>query len=261
MHGAHNTFVVLDERPPRLAAYAGLARRVCARGDGGFAADGLLVVLDPPRGTTAAAAMRVINADGSEAEMCGNGVRCVARYLAERGAPDRFTLATAAGPMGVEIVSRAPEFLVRVAMAVPQFPDAGGRIVRAAGGDWEVQRVDVGNPHAVIFVDDPARIDLERLGRDIGADALFPEGVNVHVVRRVDAHTLQVRHYERGVGLTQACGTGAVASAAAAVRGGTVAYPVSVQVPGGVLLIDVTPDGSTTMTGPAEDVLEREIAL
>ena len=262
MHGTHNVFFVLDERPPRLGAYAELARRLCAGEGTALEADGLLVIEAPPAGDAASlATMRVVNADGSEPEMCGNGVRCVARYLAENGAGDRFTLATKAGPIGIEIVGRAQEFLVRVDMGEPHFLDDGARSIEAAGGIWNVHRVSLGNPHAVIFVDDVAAPDLERLGRELGTHELFPQGVNAHVARRVDGSTLDVRHYERGVGLTQACGTGAGAAAAAAVREGLVTAPVEVRVPGGRLAIEWTPGRNAFMTGPAESIDEREIAL
>jgi diaminopimelate epimerase len=257
MHGIGNDYVYVNGFAETVADPAQLARKISDRhlGVGG---DGLILILPSDK---ADVRMRMFNADGSEAEMCGNGVRCVARYLAERGAGERFAIATAAGLIDIEIVSRRPAFLVRVDMGVPRFLDAAARSLEAAGRSWDVHRVSTGNPHAVIFVDDVEAVDLERLGRELGAHELFPEGVNVHVARRVDARTLQVRHYERGVGLTQACGTGAVASAAAARRAGLVAAPLTVRVPGGTLEIDWTPAGTATMTGPAEHVLEREIGL
>jgi len=261
MHGTHNGFVLLDERPPRARDYAALARRLCAADAGGFAVDGLLVVGDAAE-PSAAASMRVFNADGSEAEMCGNGVRCVARFLFEGGAGQRFAIATAAGLIGVEVVAGTPEFRARIAMGVPEFPDAGVLHLEAAGSEWDLHRVTTGNPHAVAFVAGVDAIDLESLGAELNARREhFPEGTNVHVAQRIDGHTLRVRHFERGVGLTQACGTGAVACAAAALRAGLVTAPVLVQVPGGTLTIDWTGDGVATMTGPAEHVLEREIAL
>jgi diaminopimelate epimerase len=260
MHGTHNAFVVVDERQPRFGSYVRLARRVCASDY--LSADGLLVIGSPPDGDASAlASMRVINADGSEAEMCGNGVRCVARYLAERGAGEQFSIATAAGPIGIEILSRAPEFLVRVDMGVPEFLDEGTQRVEVAGRSWDLHRVSMGNPHAVIFVADVDAVDVGRLGRELARHPLFPEGVNVHVVRRLDAHTLQARHYERGVGLTQACGTGAVAAVAAALREGIAETPVEVRVPGGKLVVEWSPGHSAKMTGPAENILEREIVL
>jgi diaminopimelate epimerase len=154
-----------------------------------------------------------------------------------------------------------PEFSVRVDMGAPRFLDAGPVEASVAGREWAVHRVDTGNPHAVVFVDDPGAIDLETLGRAFQTEPRFPEGVNLHVAASVDAHTLCVRHFERGVGLTQACGTGAVASAAAAVRAGLVEAPVDVRVPGGSLRIEWTPQGSALMTGPAENVFERELTL
>ena len=252
MHGAENVFVLIDERPPRFEGYAELARALCAKDGPVGGADGILAVLTVPG---FAAEMRIFNADGSEAEMCGNGVRCVARYLAERGAGDTFAISTPAGPIGVRVVTRQPEFEVCVDIGLVTFPSGlREERVRTPGGARAFYRVSVGNPHAVFFVDDVDAIDLEGLG------ALLPD-TNVHVARILNDRTLQVRHFERGVGLTRACGTGAVACAAAAtvVRG--VRSPVAVNVPGGTLTVDWHPGQTARLTGPAETLYERTLTL
>ena len=232
MHGTGNVFVLVDERPPRFERYDALARRLCASDGPMDGADGILVVRDA-RGS--AAEMRIYNADGSEAEMCGNGVRCVARYLSERGARDAFTIATLAGPIAARIVSHEP-FEATVDIGAVRFPSgAEEESFEALGITWRFYDVSLGNPHAVLFVDDVEAIDLPALGIAVQMLPRFGAGTNLHLASLRDARTLRVRHYERGVGLTQACGTGAVACAAAAIVARGVASPVTVEVPGGVL--------------------------
>jgi diaminopimelate epimerase len=257
MHGSENTFVLIDERPAALEDYGLLARRLCAHDGELGGADGLLVIRDAPG---FAAEMLIFNADGSQAEMCGNGARCAARYLAERGAGDRFRISTLAGPIEASILSREP-FEVCVDMGPVRFPnDARAETATAAGSTWEFYDVSVGNPHAVIFVDDVNAVDVTTLGVTLNWLERFPDGTNVHVVDVVDDATLRVRHYERGVGLTQACGTGAVACAAVAMRVRGASSPVTVIVPGGRLRVDWQPGESARLTGPAETILERTLA-
>jgi len=251
MHGAENVFALVDERPPHFETYAELARTLCAKDGPIGGADGLLAVLTSPG---YAAEMRIFNADGSEAEMCGNGVRCVARYLAERGAGRSFSVSTLAGPIAVTVTSSGATFEARVDMGLVTFPNALREERLPFDGAGAFYSVSVGNPHAVFFVDDVDAIDLEALG------ALLP-GTNVHVARAVNDRTLRVRHFERGVGLTRACGTGAVACAAAAtvVRGAR--SPVEVDVPGGTLTVDWQPGQTARLTGPAETLYERTLNL
>lgn len=261
MHGTHNDFIVIDERAPQLSDYAGLARRLCDRA-GEIGADGLLVLTAPPAGSDALATMRIFNADGSEAEMCGNGIRCVARYLAERGAGDRFTIATLAGPIKVEILAHAPEFEVRADIGLPAFPQGGlAETIEADGATWTYRSVSLGNPHIVIFVDDVAAVDVARTGAVLATHRRFPDGTNVHFAQTHGRAELIVRHYERGVGITQSCGTGAVACAVAAILAGTADSPVTVRVPGGRLRVAWTKGTSATMSGPAETVFERTIEV
>jgi len=255
MHGAENAFVVIDERPPAFADYPELAKRVCAPDSEFGGADGLLVVSDAPG---AAAEMRVFNADGSIAEMCGNGVRCVARYLYEHGAGETFTIATLAGPIGAEIVATEP-FAVRVDIGPVSFPNGeDAKTLAIDGTTWTYYDVSLGNPHAVTFVDDVDAIDLETLGPAFGR--AFEHGTNLHVAEIVDRSTLRVRHFERGVGITQACGTGAVASAAAAILAHGVISPVTLHVPGGTLIAQWAPGTNARLTGPAQTLFERPLA-
>jgi len=257
MNGTQNDFVVLDERPPRYGDYGRLAREICDRNEG-LGADGLLVVLETDAGD---AAMRIYNADGSEAEMCGNGVRCVARYLAERGFGDTFTIATRAGAIETEILSRQRgEYWVRVNMGVPQFPAAAAEErVTVFDRAWTYIAVSMGNPHIVVPVIDVQSIDVEHLGRALATHPQFPNGTNVHFVEQTGRSTLNVRHYERGVGITKACGTGVVASAAAFIQRGALRGPAIVVVPGGLLAVRWEPGGPAFLDGPAVIEYERTI--
>lgn len=241
LHGAFNDFVVLDQRPPTIEDLPAFARSVCDR-RGGVGADGLIVLL---HSETADARMRVINADGSEAEMCGNGMRCAIRYLSERGEGDRFTIETLAGPIGAEVLEKGETYRIRLHLGVPQVQNRALPFERAA-------YVLMGNPHVVIFERALDAIDLAAAGRRM------PD-VNVHVAVPVDRHRIDVRHYERGVGFTYACGTGSVACAAAAIAAGLAESPVDVHVPGGVLRAEWDGKGDAYLTGPAVRVFEAQV--
>lgn len=257
MQATGNSFVLLDERPARAQAHPDLARHLCDR-ETGFGVDGLLVVGADSR---ADASMRIFNADGSEAETCGNGLRCVARYLSDRDGRGQYTFATVTRPVTASVRRKHP-FEAAIGMGHVAFPD-GGRLatIEAAGATWSYVSVSVGNPHVVVFVRDVEAIDLERIGAAIARDARFPEGANVHVASEAGPNRLRVRHYERGVGLTQSCGSGAVACASAFVRAGRARAPIEVEVPGGLLRVEQQPDGEWILIGPAEPVAERTIAL
>src|ERR1700682_3181184 len=236
MHGTRNDFIVVGEAASGGLPDPDLARRLCDR-ERGLGADGLLVVGRSPAGIDAFATMRIFNSDGSEAEMCGNGMRCVARYLVERGAPNAFTVATLAGPIGVGVLSRAPEYRMRVDVGTPDGEIGGAeRTLESAGVIWKYRAVSLGNPHVVIFVDDVAAVDVERVGAALATHRDFPQGTNVHFVQTLDPHRVRVRHYERGVGVTQSCGTGSVAAAVAGIDAALVRSPVTLEVPGGTLV-------------------------
>ncbi len=268
MHGTNNEFILVEELPPLAGRYSELARRLCDRRDG-LGADGLLVVGAPPTCGYINATMRIFNADGSEAEMCGNGIRCVARFLNERTlrrtggrAADRYVIGTAAGPIRVEILAREPEYRVRVDIGKPVVDArAAEATIDAAGRTWRYRSISLGNPHIVVPVDDLAQLDVARIGAELAAHARFPNGTNVHFSERLDRRRIRVRHYERGVGITQSCGTGAVASAVAAIVAGDVDSPVTVELPGGTLVVEWHEGTSATLIGPAERVFERTISL
>lgn len=254
MNGTKNEFVVVDERGGERSGYPELARALCDPASG-FAADGLLIVLPSQHGD---ARMRMFNPDGSEAEMCGNGVRCVARYLVESGGPEHATIETLAGPIVTDVVGRDP-FLVRAAMGIPAVGEM--RELEIDGRTLEYVPVSIGNPHVVIFTDDVMRVDLAFLGPRIETHPAFPNGTNVHFCVVEDRTTLRARHWERGAGATLACGTGATACAAAAIARGIAVSPVDVWVPGGKLTIEWDGLGQAYMIGEVEREFERTVAL
>ena len=245
MHGTLNDFLVIDERVRRTGDLFQFARHLCDR-RAGIGADGLLAI-EPS--TRADIKMRIVNADGSEAETCGNGLRCVARYLNERGEGDAFSVETLAGVNEVRIIAREPEYRVRVSMGVP--------ILERRPLPFEnAVFVSLGNPHVVIFTEVPDAFDLQAAATQLAAWPGFERGANVHVAASQDRGALLVRHWERGVGLTQACGSGAVACAFAAHLRGLVTTPVEVYVPGGRLFVEWDARGVAFLSGPAERVFE-----
>ena len=292
--GLGNDFLVVDLRPGKPAAEVpaaadpGVVRALCDR-HFGVGGDGVLAILPPVHGD---ARMRVINADGSEAEMCGNGIRCVAKLLYERDPSLRrpvLRIDTGAGLLECRIDARDGQAetvaveMGRPQLDPPQIPVAapgGKRLVRSPlrAGDrqFAFTAVSMGNPHAVIFIDDPAA-DLHALaeayGRGIEHDSLFPRRTNVEFARvwQGPAGTeIDLVVWERGCGVTLACGTGACATVVAACLEGRAApdQEIPVHLPGGTLFIRVAsqpaPEGSpsysgVSMRGPARIVFEAEI--
>jgi diaminopimelate epimerase len=249
MHGAQNDFIILDARTQSVDDLQSFARAACDRHTG-IGADGVLVVGDSAR---APVSMRVINSDGSEAEMCGNGVRCVARYLDERGEGGEFDIDTLGGVVRTRVIERGDVYRVRVDVGAPVFESRNLTDPNSA-------IVVVGNRHLVLFRDSIDALDMKALGEAANdGDPRFPEGINVHLVQVVNSHTLRVRHYERGAGLTMACGTGSVACAVAAMQNGDVSNPVQVLVPGGELTVEWDGSGRAFMTGPAVHVFDTTL--
>jgi diaminopimelate epimerase len=236
------------------------ARRICDRRRG-VGADGVVTLL-PARTPGAALEMHIYNPDGSVAEMCGNAVRCLARHLAEtRGLDGRIRIDTGAGPKECTL-HRGPGGAIE-AVSVEMGPARfeGEQDFRAGGEALRAVRVSMGNPHAVIFDPAPSRERAAALGPTI--EQAVPGGVNVGFARP-SAGAIDLVVWERGAGLTDACGTGACAAAVAAVRRGDVraGAPVEVRLPGGALTITVSEDLSrVTMRGPAERVFDGEAIL
>ncbi len=267
MNGAGNDFVMLDNRAGQVLLDGSLIARLCDR-HRGVGADGVLVA-EPAERADTDFRMRYYNADGGEAEMCGNGARCFARFAGRLvGTPvNRIAFETAAGVIRAEFASGE---MVQIDMGSPR----DGRPVETlavAGETLNVHFLNTGVPHAVVFVDDVENTDVIRLGAALRYHARFaPRGTNANFAQIVAPGRIVVRTYERGVeGETLACGTGTVASALtyAAIHP-EVASPVTVRVRGGDDLrvgftrgADGLPTGRATLTGPADFVFSGEIAL
>ena len=250
MHGLGNDFVVLDARARALPALTRQVARALADRHGGIGCDQLVLLLPSDRGDFA---MRIFNADGGEVQACGNATRAVALF---HGAPARIETA------GGMLEARPCTDGIAVDMGEPRFewdaiPLSYPIDTLAMPVGWEeLERpvaVNVGNPHAVFFVAESDAVQLDRLGPLIESDPIFPERVNVNVATVEDRATIRLRVWERGVGLTRACGTGACATAVAAMRKGLTAREVRVFMPGGELRIGWGEDNRITMTGPAEE--------
>lgn len=248
MHGLGNDFVVLDARAEPLPPMTAKVARALADRRTGIGCD-QLVLLEPD--AEHAFRMRIFNSDGGEVEACGNASRAVALL---HGAP--VTIATGGGPITLE----PTEGGARVDMGAPRFdwdaiPLAYPMDTATMPVGWEMlegpMAVNVGNPHVIFFVPDADAVPLESLGPVIEHDPLFPERVNVNVASLAGPDHLRLRVWERGAGLTRACGTGACATAVAAIRRGLVNSPVRVTLPGGDLVIAWEQGGTILMSGPA----------
>jgi diaminopimelate epimerase len=269
-HGLGNDFVILDRRQDGQDIDSATAQQLCDRRRG-IGADGVLVLLPSE---SAAARMTVHNADGSIAEMCGNGIRCAAKYLVDRSdrRPASLVLETEAGPLSCELIYRNGTVdEVQVAMGPAQL-QAENLPSRSSGRSFVNQplpgfpglrgtAISMGNPHLVLFGTPPE--DAGRLGPELERIPAFPERTNVGFAQLREG-SIRLRVWERGAGLTEACGTGACAAVAAAVAekrlpGG---QWVPVELPGGVLQVRCEPDFSRVdMRGPASFVFEASVAL
>ena len=289
MHGLGNDYVHIDESRDPVADPPRLARAVSDR-HRGVGSDGLILM--GPAGEGADVRMRIFNADGSEAEMCGNGIRCVVRYAAERGLSRSNPMRVRTGRGTLEVSWRATEaFEATVGMGAPRL--ACGEIPARLPGvpvasevvGWHLPAsfwqglqadpgwiagcglagtltlVNMGNPHAVLWCRDVSRVPLERVGPFLERHPWFPARINAHFAQVVGAGEIRMRTWERGSGITMACGTGASAVGVAAVRAGLCAGPMRVHLPGGELGIEWPGgDAQVRMTGPAAFVAEGELS-
>lgn len=267
MQGIGNDFVMVDtiSDPLPTLDLAQLARQTNDR-KFGVGADGLILV---EKGDSAPFRMRMFNPDGSESEMCGNGIRCFAKMLRDKGHlhADKVDVETGAGTLNLEI---KPSGMVSVNMGVAKLTRGEIGMVGESGEDFHevptetmsgtfpATAVSMGNPHLVLFVADAASIPLSVIGPELEHHPLFPKRTNVHFIQVLDRKTLIQKTWERGAGITLACGTGACASAVAAVVTGRADRSVEMQLPGGSLFIDYLGSGEVIMTGPAETVFEGE---
>lgn len=266
MHGLGNDFVVVDELTSAIDLTPADCRFLADRRRG-VGCDQVLVVTRPAEGRFG---YLVFNADGSTASQCGNGARCVARYLRDRGhvGDAGFVLESPSGPVRAEFTADG----VRIGMGVPGLrpadvpfdSDSDDTIqsLEAGGRTLEITVVSMGNPHAVTFVDDPDTAPVAELGPLIDGHPRFPEGANAGFAAVETPGRLRLRVYERGVGETLACGSGACAAMVAANRRGKIGEEAVVTLPGGDLVISWKGIGEPVfMTGPAETVFEGKTRL
>ena len=268
-HGLGNDFILIDNRvssEPIVTPQQ--AVQLCDR-HFGIGADGAIFALPGQADTDYT--MRIFNSDGSEPEMCGNGIRCLAKFLADLEASERrqyriHTLAGTIAPqlradgqvtvdMGIPrlLASEIPTTLVAAQHKAIDSP------IEVAGKSWQVTCVSMGNPHCITFVDEVAAIPLETLGPQFEHHPAFPERINTEFIQIIKSDYVKMRVWERGAGATLACGTGACAAVVAGVVTGNCDRHTTVELPGGCLEIEWTTQGQVYMTGPAEPVFAGTI--
>lgn len=276
-HGCGNSFVIVSEESlpvhirtapeeEQIAAYGRLASQLCDVNTG-VGADGFLVVREKPE-----LEMIFFNQDGSRAPMCGNGIRCFANYCLDKGIREEaeYPVKTLAGTMVVQVMQDEP-FRARIDMGRPIFDPAALDVDYEGDdfldkeitlGDGSSLRVDgffMGTHHVVVFVDEIDREKLEPLGKEICEHPLFLKKTNVNFAKIIDRETVQVLTYERGVGITLACGTGSCASVVAANRRGLAHKTANVQLQLGTLGIEISEEGNVYMEGPSVRIFDGEI--
>lgn len=271
MHGLGNDFILAEANSfEDAAAFQHYAVQLCDR-HMGIGADGLILIgKDPDQDIF----MRIFNSDGSEAQMCGNGIRCAAIYARKNHLvnKDHFSVRTMAGPRYPEIYQNGETTLVRVDMGEPELnrekiPVAGagsniGIPISAAGQNFIGTAISMGNPHCIIYVEDINTVPLEQWGPPIETHELFPEKTNVEFVQVKNNREIEAIVWERGAGITLACGTGACAILAASVLNQKTEREAVVRLPGGELhIVWNEADNHIYMSGPAVEVFEGQVNL
>lgn len=263
MHGLGNDFVVLDARAQEVLLTADAIRAIADRKTG-VGCD-QLVVIEPARSSVSDAWMSIYNADGSETGACGNATRCVAWVLMQGAGTSHAVIETQAGLLDAEARG---ERMVAVDMGRARLDWREIPLARAidtlhlgisSGGLSDPVGVSMGNPHAVFFVDDVAAVDLAAVGPGLEHHELFPERANIEVAQILAPDRIRMRVWERGTGITQACGTGACATLVAAARRGLTGRKADIVLDGGVLGIEWLPDDHVLMTGPVAMVCEGRL--
>lgn len=277
MHGIGNDFIIMDfysEKEPDGINYNNLTKRLCQR-HFGIGADGLILILPSKKYDLR---MRIFNFDGSEPQMCGNGIRCFAKYAYENKLIEKkiFSVETLAGEIIPEIIfNEKTGFIegVKVDMGEPrltgkEIPVTGNPDKKVINQELLVENnkfmitcVSMGNPHCVIFIEDVERFPVREIGPLIEINPFFPEKTNVEFIEILNDHEINFRVWERGVGETMACGTGACAAVVAGVLNKKVNSKVIVHLNGGDLKINWADDGHVYMTGPAESVFEGSVSI
>ncbi|HML87149.1 MAG TPA: diaminopimelate epimerase [Methylomusa anaerophila] len=271
-HGLGNDFILVNGSKETISNYQQLATQLCNR-HFGVGADGLVIVSP---GDSADFNMRIFNSDGSEADMCGNATRCVARYVYENGMTDKttITLSTLAGIITPELLFRdAVLETVKVDMGEPRLtrkkiPMTGNPDeqvinipITVNNSVYNVTAVSMGNPHCIIFVDDVESINLTVIGPLLETHSFFPRKTNVEFVQVIDRNTVRMRVWERGAGITQACGTGACATLVASVLNGHTERQAVIKLDGGDLYVEWGADNHLSMSGPAVEVFRGKFLL
>ncbi len=270
-HGLGNDFILIDNRhAPEPCLTPEQAVSWCDR-HFGIGADGVIFVL--PAQTGADYQMRIFNSDGSEPEMCGNGIRCLARFIAELEGKSEATyqIQTLAGMITPKLNADGQ---VTVDMGLPRLlaaeipttlAAADEKVVNlpleVAGQAWSVTCISMGNPHCITFVEDVAAVELAEIGPQFEHHPAFPQRINAEFIQVVRPDYLKMRVWERGAGITLACGTGACASLVAAVLNGKAERRATVELPGGCLEIEWAADQRLYMTGPATRVFASAATL
>ena len=272
MHGCGNDYVYVNCFEEKIENPSETARLVSDR-HFGIGSDGLILICPSDK---ADFRMAMYNLDGSEGKMCGNGVRCIAKYVYDHHLTDKtqISLETLGGLKYLDLnIKDGKVETVTVDMGAPiltpsEIPvnipkeQAVDEPVEIDGKEWRITCVSMGNPHAVVFVDDTASLKLEQIGPLFEKHPLFPEQVNTEFVHVIDRHTVDMRVWERGSGETLACGTGSCATAMACILTGQTDNEVLVHLVGGDLLIQYDAEKNTVfMTGPATEVFSGEIEL
>ena len=265
MHGCGNDFIFIDCLKRRIPDLGWLAKRLCDRRFG-IGADQLLTV-HPSK--SADFKMEIYNADGGQVEMCGNGIRCFARYVYHHGLTKKKEIAVET--LGGIVRPRLIGDRVEVDMGEPilegkKIPvQAGGRILNhpldVDGITYQVSCVSMGNPHCVLYVDELDHLDVEGIGPRFEHHSFFPNRVNTEFVEVLGPQEIRMRVWERGAGETWACGTGACAAAVAGVLTGRTERKVTVHLRGGDLLIEWRADNRVSMTGGAEEVFQGAVRI
>ena len=270
MHGLGNDFILMDEIDPSKYDLAALAIKLCDRHQG-IGADGIILILPSE---IADVKMRIINSDGSEADMCGNGIRCFAKHVYDNhiNTATSFTIETGAGIMIPELIIEDGKVLfVKVNMGAPHLErsaipmtGAAGNVINESinieGRDYKITSMLMGVPHTIVFVNHFDESKILSIGRLIEKHPSFPQGTNVNFVEVLNNHEINVRTWERGAGRTLACGTGSCASAVAASLNGLTGKEVTVHLALGDLLIEWI-DGTVYMTGSANHVFEGMVEI
>ncbi|MEJ6951034.1 diaminopimelate epimerase [Natronospora cellulosivora (SeqCode)] len=278
MHGAGNDFIIINNLSKNQKGFncndlSYLAKKLCNR-NYGIGGDGIILVL-PADYKKNDYQMRIFNSDGSEAEMCGNGIRCFAHYIMEKNLSEKnkFTIETKAGIIKTEMISyQENKSQVKVNMGIPEFKAKNIPVLIEEEDfisnyslkiDEEIYKlnfVSMGNPHTIIFFDDLDEISIKELGPRIETHKIFPQKTNVEFIEIKDRNEINMKVWERGAGETLACGTGACASVVAGIKNTLLNEEVLVHLAGGDLFIEWS-GKEVWMTGPAETVFEGKVKV